>query len=67
MDKVIKSKSSQELASDQLLFRLWKKFKNIPLFINYLETFVMSLPQDIKILDGCPAGPVLPHGEKLPL
>ena len=24
-------------------------------------------PQDITILGWCPAGPVLPHGEKVPL
>ena len=24
-------------------------------------------PQDLKILGWCPAGPVLPHGEKVPL
>ena len=26
-----------------------------------------ALSQDIKILGWCPAGPVLPHGEKVPL
>ena len=26
-----------------------------------------NLPQDIKILHWCPAKPVLPHGEKVPL
>ena len=29
--------------------------------------FVILQPRDIEILDWCPAGPVLPHGEKLPL
>ena len=27
----------------------------------------ITLPRDIKILGWCPAGPVLPHGEKVPL
>ena len=26
-----------------------------------------QLPQDIEILGWCPVGPVLPHGEKVPL
>ena len=29
--------------------------------------FDQSEPQDIKILGWCPAGPVLTHGEKVPL
>ena len=27
----------------------------------------VTLPQDIEILDWCPAGSVLPHGVKVPL
>ena len=27
----------------------------------------MYFPQDIEILGWCPAGPVLPHGDKVPL
>ena len=28
--------------------------------------FEFGIPQDFEILDWCPAGPVLPHGEKVP-
>ena len=34
------------------------------------ETFRYTMflnPQDFEILGWCPAGPVLPHGEKVPL
>ena len=34
--------------------------------VKYPE-ILKCLPQDIEILGWCPAGPVLPHGKKVPL
>ena len=31
------------------------------------KTSIPNSPQDFEILDLCPVGPVLPHGEKVPL
>ena len=31
------------------------------------STFYIYSPQDFEILGWCPAGTVLPHGEKVPL
>ena len=33
---------------------------------NILDIFPL-FPRDYEILSSCPAGPVLPHGEKVPL
>ena len=35
--------------------------------IDLLKIVNITSPQDIKILDWCPAGPVLRHMEKVPL
>ena len=48
-----------------------EKIYKTPLLSVKLEPFIISiassLPQDFEILGWCPAEPVLPHGEKVPL
>ena len=36
----------------------------VSVLVSFFQYF---FPLDIKILGWCPAGPVLPHGEKVPL
>ena len=52
------------------LYNFIEKKQTSLLFSIYLDSDKNShrkYPQDIEILGWCPAGPVLPHGEKVPL
>ena len=38
------------------------------IYTNIIRLYArLCFPRDIKILGWCPVGPVLPHGEKVPL